>query len=149
MASFAGANLVDNYIGVYDETNQLGFALKFNDLPDWGNIGALGNRQIDAVRFQYSFGDVAANQTVARSYQELSLSKSSYPSLTRDALQGLFDYKTAEFPVKSRDFSYYITANNIGFIVYDKNELDTQMINSKLLQLIYSNDRYVIFKILR
>ena len=52
-------------------------------------------------------------------------------------------------PVKSRDFSYYIAANNIGFIVYDKNELDTQMINSKLLQLVYSNDRYVIFKILR
>jgi hypothetical protein len=149
VASFAGVNLKDNYLGVYDNTNQIGFAFKFVDLPDWGNIGALGNRQIDAVRFQYNFGDVAANQTVMRSYQELSLSGSSYSTLSRDALQGLFGYKNAEFPVKSRDFSYYIAANNIGFIVYDKNELDTQVINSKLLQLVYSNDRYVIFKILR
>ena len=149
VASFAGVNLKDNYLGVYDGTNQIGFAFKFVDLPDWGNIGALGNRQIDAVRFQYNFGDIAANQTVMRSYQELSLSGSSYPTLNREALQGLFDYKAAEFAVKSRDFSYYIAANNIGFIVYDKNELDTQVINSKLLQLVYSNDRYVIFKILR
>ena len=82
VASFAGVNLKDSYLGVYDDTNQVGFAFKFVDLPDWGNIGALGNRQIDAVRFQYNFGDVAANQTVSRSYQELSLSQSSYPTLT-------------------------------------------------------------------
>jgi len=147
VASFAGSNLRDSYLGLFDESNEVGFAFRFEDLPDWGNIGALGNRQIDAVRFQYNFDGIAENQTVARSYQTLTLSKSSYPSLTRDSLQGIFSQKFPEFPVKSRDFMYYIKENNISFIVYDRNELDTQILHSKLLQLIYSNDRYVIFKI--
>jgi hypothetical protein len=107
----------------------------------------LAKRQIDAVRFQYQFNDVNLNQTATRSYQVLSLSKNSYPSLQPDALQGLFSLKTAQFTMAARDFSDYIRDNNIGFIVYDRNHLDTQMIHSKRLQLIYSNDRYVIFKI--
>jgi hypothetical protein len=122
---------------------------KFNDLPDWGNIGALGNRQIDAVRFQYQFNDLSLNQTASRSYQVLSLSKNSFPALQPDTLQGLFSYKPATFTVAARDFNDYIRENDIGFIVYDRNHLDTAMIHSKLLQLIYSNNRYVIFKIIK
>ena len=146
-ASFAGANLKDNYLGVYDDTNNVGYALHFTDLPAWGNIGSLPNRQIDAVRFVYNFENIAVNQTVERSYQTLTLSKSSYPSLSRSTLQGIFSQTVPTFDVVSRDFSDYIK-DKIGFIVYDRNQLDTQIINSKILQLIYSNDRYVIFKIL-
>ena len=149
VASFANTNLKDNYIGLYDDTNDVAFAFKFNDLPDWGNIGALGNRQINAVRFQYQFNDLNVNQTASRSYQVLTASKNSFSTLQPDTLQGLFNFKPAEFTVTSRDFSTYIKENNIGFIVYDRNKLDPQMIHSKLLQLIYSNDRYVIFKILK
>jgi hypothetical protein len=149
VASFAGVNLKDSYIGLYDDTNDIGYAFKFNDLPDWGNIGALGNRQIDAVRFQYNLGDLAANQTATRSYETLALSKSSYSDLQPSSLQGLFNYTTQPFNVPSRDFSDYIKKDNIGFIVYDKNQLDTQIVNSKILQQVYSNDRYVIFKVLQ
>ena len=149
VASFSSANLKDNYLGLYDDTNNVAFAFKFNDLPDWGNIGALENRQIDAVRFQYQFNDLNVNQTDSRSYQVLTMSKNSFSTLQPDTLQGLFDFKPAEFTVAPRDFSDYIKKNDIGFIVYDRNHLDTQMIHSKLLQLIYSNDRYVIFKILK
>ena len=148
VASFSNADLKDNYLGLYDDTNELAFAFKFNDLPDWGNIGALENRQIDAVRFQYEFNDLNVNQTVSRSYQVLTLSKNSFSTLQPDEVQGLFDFKPVEFTVTTRDYSDYIKENDIGFIVYDRNYLDTQMIHSKLLQLIYSNDRYVIFKIL-
>ena len=87
----------------------IGFALKFNDLPDWGNIGALGNRQIDAVRFVYGLGDVGANQTVSRSYQSWSCQRAVIQPLQPVTSTGLFDYKTAQFTVKSRDFSDYIT----------------------------------------
>ena len=80
-ASFAGANLKDNYLGLYDDTNNVGYAFHFTDLPAWGNIGSLGNRQIDAVRFVYEFDSIAEGQTVERSYQTLTLSQSSYPSL--------------------------------------------------------------------
>ncbi len=148
-ASFNGTDLKDNYIGVYDDTNNVAFAFKFNENPTWGSIGALGNHQIDAVRFQYQFNDLSLNQTAQRSYQVLTLAKSCFPTLQPDALQDLFNYKPAEFTVSARDFNDYIRENNIGFIVYDRNHLDTAMIRSKLLQLIYSNDRYVIFKIIK
>lgn len=147
-ASFAGANLKDNYIGLYDDTHNVGFALHFTDLPAWGNVGSLPNRQIDAVRFVYNFDSIATGQTVERSYQTVTLSQTSYPSLTRESLQGLFNQTVPQFTVESRDFRNYIERDSIGFIVYDRNELDTQIINSKILQLVYSNDRYVIFKIL-
>ena len=149
VASFTGSNLKDNYIGVYANKDEIAYAFKFNDLPDFGNIGGLPNRQIDAVRFQYDFNDLNINQTASRSYQVLTMSKNSFPTLQPDALQGLFNFKPAQFTVTSRSFSDYIKENQISFIVYDRNKLDTQMIKSKLLQLIYSNDRYVIFKILK
>jgi hypothetical protein len=149
VATFTNTNLKDNYIGLYDDKNNVAFAFKFTDLPDWGNIGALGDRQIDAVRLQYQFNDLNVNQTSSRSYQVLTLSKNTFPTLQPNTLQGLFNFKPAEFTVTARDFTDYIKENNIGFIVYDRNKLDTQMIHSKLLQLIYSNDRYVIFKIIK
>ncbi len=149
VASFGNTNLKDNYVGIYDGADDIAFAFKFSDLPDWGNIGVLANRQIDAVRFQYQFNDLNVNQTASRSYQVLTMSKNSFPTLSPDTLQGLFNFKPTEFTVTSRSFSDYIKENKIGFIVYDRNKLDTQMIKSKLLQLIYSNDRYVIFKILK
>ena len=63
-------------------------------------------------------------------------------------LKRMFDFKPATtFEVQSRDYHDYIKENNIDFVVYDKNQLDTKMVRAKILQLIYSNDRYVIFKI--
>jgi hypothetical protein len=146
-AGFSNSSLKDSYIGLYDDKDNIAFAFKFNDLPDWGNIGALTNRQIDAVRFQYQFSLVNANQTVTRSYQVLTLSKSSYPTLRSDDLEGLLSLKVPEFTVETRDYGDYINNNDIGFIVYDRNQLDPQIVHSKILELIYSNDRYVIFKV--
>jgi hypothetical protein len=148
VAGFSSATLRDGYLGLYDDSKDVGFAFRFNTLPQWGNVGALGNRQIDSVRFQYDFNTLGANQTVSCSYQMLTLSKSSYPTLQPESLQGLFDIKPAEYTIVTRDFKDDIEENNIGFLVYDRNQLDTQILHSKLLQLIYSNDRYVIFKII-
>jgi hypothetical protein len=148
VVNFSSSELKDNYIGLYDTNDHIGFAFKFDNPPDWGNIGVLGNRQIDAVRFQYQFSSLHVNQTVSRSYQTLAMSQNSYPTLQPDILQGLFDLKTTEFTVAARDFTDYIKNNNIGFVVYDRNQLDTQMIHSKILQLVYSNDRYVVFKVI-
>jgi len=148
VAGFTDANLKDGYVGIYDDTEDVGFAFKFDTLPTWGNVGALGNRQIDSTRFQYDFGTLEVNQTILRAYQVLTISKSSYPNLQLNALENLLDYKPAEFTIITRDFMDYIKENNIGFLVYDRNQLDPQILHSKLLQLIYSNDRYAIFRIL-
>jgi len=147
VATFNGSNVAGSYLGLYDDTNDIAFAFRFVDLPEWGNIGALPNRQIDAVRFQYEFDDLSVNETGVCSYQVLTMSKNSFPSLSPEGLESMFELKTPAFTVPSRDFRDYIAQYDIGFIVYDKNQLDTKMIHSKLLQLIYSNDRYVIFKI--
>ena len=148
VANFSSSDLKDNYIGLYDDQKQVAIAFKFNDLPEWGNIGALGNRRIDAVRFQYQFDQINTNQTVTRQYQVLTLSKNNFPTLQQNDLKNFFDYKTDQFTISTRDYKNYIAENNIGFIVYDKNHLDTKMARCKFLQLIYSNDRYAIFKIL-
>jgi hypothetical protein len=55
----------------------VGYAFHFTDLPAWGNIGSLGNRQIDAVRLVYSFDSIAEGQTVERSFQTLTLSRTA------------------------------------------------------------------------
>ena len=63
-------------------------------------------------------------------------------------LEGLFDFNpAATFDVVSRDYHDYIKENNIDFLVYDKNQLDTKVVRAKILELVYSNDRYAIFKI--
>ena len=149
MVNFSRSTLSGNYLGFYDSAKEVVFALNFQELPDWGNVGALESRQIDAVRFQYDFEAVNVNETASFTYQYLTFSKTSFlnmPSLTD--LKGLFDFKpSTTFEVKSRDYHDYIKDYGIGFIVYDKNQLDTKIIGSKLLELIYSNDRYMIFKI--
>ncbi len=148
VATFTNSNSMDNYVGLYDDKNQIAYAFNFTDLPNWGNVGALTNRQIDAVRFQYQINEINANQTATRQYQVLTLTKNSFPTLQQNNLQSLFAYKPDQFTVSTRDFKNYIAENNIEFIVYDKNQLDPNFARCKFLQLIYSNDRYDIFKVL-
>jgi hypothetical protein len=149
VVNFTRSTLTGNYLGFYDSAKEVVYALNFQELPDWGNVGALESRQIDAVRFQYDFDKVNVNETASFTYQYLASSKTSapnMPSLTN--LKALFDFKPATtFDVKTSDYHDYIKDYGVGFIVYDKNQLDTKIIESKLLELIYSNDRYMIFKI--
>ena len=146
---FSRTTLTDNFIGFYDDKNAVAFAIKFAELPDWGNIGALTSRQIDALRFQYNFDKISANNSASFAYQTLTFSQSSFPEMKNlSELKGLFDFKpAAAFEVQSRDYHDSIRENNIDFIVYDKNQLDTKLVRAKILELVYSNDRYVIFKI--
>jgi hypothetical protein len=146
VASFTSKDLTKRYVGVYDDKNNVAFAINFTNLPTWCNIGALGNGQIDAIRFQYDFPSLEINQSAGCNYQTLTLSRSSYPILSPDALQGIFDLRPS-LTINGRTYIDYIAINSIEFVVYDRNQLDTSMIHSRLLQLIYSNDRYVIFKI--
>jgi len=149
VVNFSRSTLTDSYLVFYDETAEVVFALNFEELPDWGNVGALDSRQIDAVRFQYNFDKINVNQTASFTYQILTFSKNSFPEMPDlGDLKNLFDFQLATaFDVKSRDYHDYIKDYNIGFLVYDKNQLDTKIIRCKLLEIVYSNDRYVIFKI--
>jgi hypothetical protein len=148
VVTFNNSTLKDSYIGIYDNKKDVAFSFKFNDLPNWGNIGALGSHQIDAVRFRYDFSQINANQTVVRRYEVLTLSKNSFSTMQQNQLESLFAYNPGQFSVDSRDFTDYIAANDVKFIVYDKAHLDLNMLHVKFLQLIYSNNRYAVFKVL-
>jgi hypothetical protein len=149
VVDFSRSTLTGNYLGFYDATKEVVFAMNFHELPDWGNVGVLASNQIDAVRFQYNFDKVNVNQTASFTYQYTTFSKNSFPEMPNITdLTSLFDFKpAAEFELKSRDYHEYIRDENIRFLVYDKNQLDTKIIRSKLLELVYSNDRYVIFRV--
>jgi hypothetical protein len=147
--NFSRTTLTGNQIGFYDEKNAVVFAIEFAEKPDWGNIGALSSRQIDAVRFQYNFDKINVNNSASFTYRILTFSQSSFPETHNPSdLKGLFDLKpAATFDVQSRDYHDYIKENNIKFLVYDKNQLDTKLVRAKILELVYSNSRYAIFKI--
>ena len=150
VTNYSDANLTaDNHVSAYDENNKAAFSLQFDDLPDFGNIGVSANRNIDAVRFEYRFFKVDANYTLSRTYQLLTFSQSSLPSLENlTEMNTLFDYKTTEpFNVECRNFASIIRDNYIGFIVYDSSRFNPSVLSSKWLELVYSNDKYVVTKI--
>jgi asparagine N-glycosylation enzyme membrane subunit Stt3 len=145
---FNSTTLTGDCLGFYDGQNDVTFALKFDTLPEWGNVGALASMQIDAVRFQYHYDQITPTQPSSFAYQVVTFSQSSNPSSQAlPNVANLFTEKVPVFDVQNRSYLDYVRENDVKFIVYDKNQLDTKMMNSKLLELIYSNDRYVIFKI--
>jgi hypothetical protein len=149
IVDFSRENLTDNYVDVYDEKNQVAFGVKFLDMPESGNLGALGNGNIDAVRFQFQFYKVDANSSYSVKYQVLTFAGSSYPEMKDlTEMNSLFGSKVAPaFEVKSRNFASIIRDNYICFIVYDAQRFDRSILSSKWLELVYSNDKYVVCKI--
>lgn len=146
VANFSSEDMADEYVGVYDEENEVVFALKFGDLPVWGNVGALGNMLIDAVRFEYQLDEVKVNQTASLSYQVLTFSRTSLPELQQlGELNGLFESKVASgVAVSFRSYADYMRDLGVKFLVYEKSRFDGKLLNCELLQLVYSNDGYVI-----
>jgi hypothetical protein len=149
VTDFSKTNITDNYLVLQDTTNKVYYAMKFEDLPDWGNIGVLASMQIDAIRLRYDFETINTGQSESFAYHTLTFAESSIEML-REQVKDLFtEAPKGYYVVNSRDYYDYIEEHNVKFIVYDKNQLDTKLVRSKLLELIYSNDRYVIFKVLK
>jgi len=151
VTNFSKTNLIDDYIAVHDTQNQIYYAMKFHDLPDWGNVGALGSKQIDAIRLSYTFEQINTGKHESFSYQTLIFSEKSYPKTIQPSqIKEIFTAQPTEhFTVVSRDYLSLIEENNIGFIVYDKNKLDTNIVRCGILELVYSTDRYAVFRVNR
>ncbi|MCL1978383.1 MAG: hypothetical protein FWG55_09855 [Candidatus Bathyarchaeota archaeon] len=149
VTNFSKNSLTDDYIALHDTQNQAYYALKFNSLPDWGNIGALSSMQIDAIRFSYEFEQISSHNNVSVSYQTLTFSEDSYhQSVQPTQIKDMFTTQPAwYFTITSRDYFDFIKENNVSFLVYDKFQLDTKLVRSSILELVYSNDRYAIFKV--
>lgn len=148
VVDFTKSTLTDNFLGVYSVNEEIACALKFENMPDWGNVGVLASRQINAIRLQYDFEEISLGQKASFAYNVLILAKDSTTGFQLSDLRGLFNSKlSTALQLNSIDYRAFIEKNNIKFIVYDKNQLDTKIANCRLLELVYSNDRYAIFKI--
>lgn len=147
LVDFSPRNMNGGYIGVYDGKHQVVYAIKFENLPDQGNIGVLANKMIDALRFQYQLGNVTLNEMVSSKYRILTFSKTSYPGMELGGLQYMFDSKPTSFDVITRDYTDYIKENDVKFVVYDKKSFDSKLLHSNLLEQVYSNNEFIVCKI--
>jgi len=144
ITDFSTKNWTRNYIGIYDSANKTLFAVKFADLPSFGIIGALATRQIDALRLRYDFEIL--DQAVSFGYSLLIFSEESLGFLNLNNFEKLFDLEN-KLKVQYRDYLTYVKEFKIRFLIFRKENFQSQLLNSRLLQLIYSNDEYVICKI--
>jgi hypothetical protein len=149
VTDFSKSNITDNYIVLQDEKNKIYYAMTFQDLPAWGNIGVLSSMQIDAIRLRYNFAQISPGQTESFAFQTLTFSEdSNYQTVQPDQVKSMFTAQPAwYYTVSSRDYISYIKENDVSFLVYDKNQLDPKLVRSSMLELVYSNSRYAIFKV--
>ncbi len=149
ITDFYGENMTGDVVAAVDEESRIGFGVKFLDLPDFGNLGALGNGNVDAIRFHYQLYKVDANSSYSVSYQVLAFAGSSYPQMEDlTQMNELFDLKVdGGFAVRTRDFASIVQENYICFIVYDSAEFSSELLRSRWLQLVYSNNGFVVCKI--
>jgi hypothetical protein len=149
VTDFSKHNITDNYLALHDSENQVYYAIQFQDLPDWGDIGALASMQIDAIRLSYKFDQIASGDTASVTYQTLTFSEGSYYQTVKpNQIKSMLTAEPAwYFTVASRDYLDFIKENNVSFLVYDKNQLDPKLVRSSILELVYSNSRYAIFKV--
>jgi len=149
ITGFHGKNMTGDVVSGVDVKNGVAFGVKFLDLPDFGNLGALGNGNLDAIRFQYQLYKVDAHSSYSVSYQVLAFAGSSYPEMEDlTQMNSLFDLKVEEgLAVKARNFASIIEENYVCFIVYDSAEFHTDLLRSRWLQLVYSNNGFVVCKI--
>ncbi|MBC7131132.1 hypothetical protein H5T51_07985, partial [Candidatus Bathyarchaeota archaeon] len=115
-------------IAVYAPANRTFFAIKFLDIPDYANIGALAHKQIDGLRLYYEFMNVTNPVSFAYLVVNLSEESVSHMKLNLEGFQELFELKS-KITVKARDYITYMHEYQIRFLVYDKEKFREELLN--------------------
>jgi hypothetical protein len=141
-------SLSGSVVAILDAENGVLIVSEFDDFPEWVNVGALGNRFIDALRVGYEFGDLTKGGSREFSFSVLSCSLESrdIEQWSQDALKQLLDSKT-NWSVQERDFLTYIKEYNIKSVVIDSQRIFLNVESSPVLNRVYDNNRFVIFAI--
>jgi len=150
VVEFPPNNLGDNIAAMLDAENGVLVVFELTDVPDWLNVGALGNRFIDALRVGYEFGDLRKGEGRETSFSILlySFESKEIERWTQAALKQLLDSKT-DLPVQERDFLTYIKEYNIEFVVIDSQRLLLNVEFCPILDRVYDNGKFVIYAIRR
>lgn len=145
LVDFNPETLSENYVAFQDPTNGVFYAFQFEDHPNWGSIGVLSTKQIDALRLRYDLGDV--NKEVSLTYSFAAFSEESY-NVNLDEFDEVFNLEMGgNFTVQYRDYLTCAKEMAIQFLIFDKEKFRNEFLNSNFLQLVYSNDLYVICKV--
>ncbi len=137
--------LSKNYVAVYDPLNGIFYAFRFEDYPEWGSIGVLSTNQIDALRLMYSLNN--ADENISLSYSIVAFSEESFQKIDFNSFGEVFALNiTNNFIVQYRDYCTCAREEGINFLVFDKEKFRNEFLNNGFLQLVYSNDRYIICK---
>ncbi len=139
-------NLGDNITATLDEENGMLVVFEFADVPEWLNVGALGNRFIDALRTGYVLGDLTKDESLEISFSILlnSFDPNDSEKWTKTVLKQLLDEGTY-LPVQQRDFVTYIEENNIEFVVINSQQLLSSVKSSPILDRVYSNNKFAVY----
>ena len=137
--------LGDNIAAILDAENGVLVIFEFADIPDWFNIGALGNRLIDALRVGYEFGNFARGESRGICFSILlySFESRDIERWTQNTLKQFLDSKT-NMPVQRRDFLTYIEEYDIEFVVIDSQQPLSNVESSPILNKVYANDKFAI-----
>ena len=140
-------SLTDDSAAILDAKNNILLVFEFADAPDWLNVGALGNRFIDALRIWYQFGDLAGNWSREKSFSIFPylVEPTQIERPTQTALKQLLDSKV-NLTLQQRDFLTYIKEYNIEFVVIDA-ELLPDMKSSPMFDKVYDNGKFIIYRI--
>ncbi|MEM2412318.1 MAG: hypothetical protein QW447_01290 [Candidatus Bathyarchaeia archaeon] len=146
LVDFRPENLPKGYVAVYDPLNGIFYALKFETIPVWASLGVLSTNQIDALRLKYCLGN--ASQKLSISYSVAVFSEESFPEVNVNFFDKIF---TANIPdtiiVTYRDYRACAEEKGVQFVVFDKEKFRKEFLNHGFLQLVFSNDQYVICKV--
>lgn len=145
IVNFVPENLTEDYVAFHDSANRVFYAFQFKDHPNWGSVGVLSTKQIDALRLRYDLGD--ANDAVSLAYSIAAFSGESY-DVNLDEFGEVFGLEMeGNFTVQYRDYLTYVKEMAIQFLIFEKEKFRNEFLNSNFLQLVYSNDFYVICKV--
>jgi len=139
--------LTDDHVALLDSVDGLLVVLKFDTIPDWLNVGALGNRLIDAVRVNYRLGSIEAeeNRTIYSSILTQALDSKPY-ELSDASIKQLLESKV-NWGINARDYLTYIRDYNIKFIVGDPRFISPDFSTSPLFNKVFDNGRFVIYSV--
>lgn len=149
LTGFDTKTMPDRNIAVYDPKNKILFAIKFLEIPHYGNIGALDSRQIDALRLFYEFENVTCPVTFT--YLTINLSEESIPNkfkLRLDKFQEVFEWR-GSFTVSRRDYMTFIKEWNVHFLVFNRDKFRAELLNTGRLGLVYLNKNCTVCKVIR
>jgi len=139
-------SLMDDFVALKDNTNGRLAVFKFDDLPDWFNVGALGNHVIDAVRLGYEFGALARNgsEQVSFSFATTAFETDHFEWETTESLKQLMNSQASQM-IQARDFLTYINDYNIEFVVVSAEQLPVDLGWTRTRDLVYYDGKIAVY----